>query len=207
MPQIADLIDVDPFFDQDITQFKAVTLYSVVKRIVLKIITLQALNASSFKSVVDALEVSKLPTARVLRQNMHQILVLIIFLLNNLIIRCFGKESKHQLEFLFIQSILHGINVIKPVVENQIGYPLLLVFNGYSKHGLGLSFFFHSSFVALGRHRNLRFICGLRCWLFKHTHAKSILIIKNILLVLFIYCFIILVFAFRAVAIVFTAIG
>jgi hypothetical protein len=40
VPLIVDLIDVDSFIDQDIAQFKAVALDSVVKRIVVKIITL-----------------------------------------------------------------------------------------------------------------------------------------------------------------------
>lgn len=86
---MVDLIDVDSFVDQDLAQFKAVTRDSVVKRIVVKIITLEALNTSSLECVVDALEMRKLPTVRVLRQNMHQVLVLSIFLLNNFVVRCF----------------------------------------------------------------------------------------------------------------------
>jgi len=59
---IVDLIDVDSFFDQDFAQFKAVTLHSIMKRIVVKVIPFQALNASALKSVVDALEMGKLAT-------------------------------------------------------------------------------------------------------------------------------------------------
>jgi hypothetical protein len=35
-----DLIDVNSFFDQDLAQFKAVALDSIVERIIIKIITL-----------------------------------------------------------------------------------------------------------------------------------------------------------------------
>jgi hypothetical protein len=49
---------------------------------------------------------------------MYQVLVLSIFLLDNFVIRCFGEEVKHQLELLFIQSVLHREHIVEPVVEN-----------------------------------------------------------------------------------------
>lgn len=62
MAFVVDLIDVDSFFDQDFSQFKAFALDSVVERIVVKVITFKALDTPPLESIVDALQMRKLPS-------------------------------------------------------------------------------------------------------------------------------------------------
>lgn len=64
---------------------------------------------------------------------MHQVLSLVIFLLNNCIISCLLNQGEEELKFLLIQGILHCKHVIIAIVKDQVCNALLTCVDCSSK--------------------------------------------------------------------------
>ena len=70
---------------------------------------------------------------RIACENVHEILALVILLLDYSVVSSLRDESQEELEFALIQSISHGKHVIVLVVQDQICDTLLTSLDSNSK--------------------------------------------------------------------------
>ena len=111
--------------------------HSVVHRITVKIIRLEAINTTLLQLVKYARNHVPLPIriSRIHCQDMHQILPFVILLLHFLILWLFLDQCKEQLEFLLIKCILHRFQIVIALLNDQVSDTQLATVDGDSKSG------------------------------------------------------------------------
>ena len=78
----------------------------------------QTVDPSTQQLVEDANDdwLLGLGAGRVDGENVHQVLPLVVFLLNYFVFRSLLDQGEEELEFLLVQSVLHGVHVVVSIV-------------------------------------------------------------------------------------------
>ena len=73
-----------------------------MKRVIAELVIFQTVNASLFELIVDSLENMHLASIRVLGQNMHEVLLFVVFTLHNFVVCSLRQQCEDQIEFALI---------------------------------------------------------------------------------------------------------
>ena len=114
--------NIDALAQKQAYQVLSPVLDRVVHGIAVEIVLLQAINATLLKLVENARNHLLLVDliCRVYRQNVHQILPFIVFLLHFFILRLLLYQGQEKLEFLLIKGVLHRLKIIVAFLNDQI---------------------------------------------------------------------------------------
>ena len=104
-----DLIHINIVVDQQTAHINGIAFNGIMKCIVASLVVRFNIDTTLFESVKNTLDNFdlRLSLLSIHSQYMHQILTFFIDLLNNRIFGRFRNESQEEIEFAFIQSVLH----------------------------------------------------------------------------------------------------